>query len=116
MIRALFVVLAEKGHMHPFIGPAQELVRRGHSVAFYSPCDLREPLARAGVAPERVFVGAAGTPPPDDNRGPAFAALVADAGRLRAWIHAMLVDTVPAEVERLTRVVRDFRPDVIIAD
>lgn len=116
MIRALFVVLAEKGHVHPFIGPAQELVRRGHSVAFYSPNDVREPLARAGVPPERVFVGATGTPPPDANRGQAFAALVADAERLRAWIHAMLVDTVPAEVERLTRVVREFRPDVIIAD
>lgn len=116
MTRALFVVLAEKGHVHPFVGPAQELARRGHTVAFYSPCDLREPLARAGFAPERVFVGASGAPPPDANRGRAFAALVADPARLRAWIRAMLVDTVPAEVERLTHVVREFRPDVIVAD
>jgi asparagine synthase (glutamine-hydrolysing) len=48
MSRALFVVLAEKGHVHPFIGPAQELLRRGHTVGFYSPCDLRGPLGRAG--------------------------------------------------------------------
>ncbi|PCC73665.1 glycosyltransferase, MGT family [Nannocystis exedens] len=116
MTRALFVVLAEKGHVHPFVGPAQELARRGHTVAFYAPCDLREPLARAGFAPERVFVGATGAPPPDDNRGASFAALVADPERLRGWIGAMLVDTVPAEVERLTQVVRELRPDVIVAD
>ncbi|MDC0716606.1 glycosyltransferase [Nannocystis bainbridge] len=116
MTRALFVVLAEKGHVHPFIGPAQELARRGHTVGFYSPCDLREPLTRAGFAPERVFVGASGAPPPEANRGAEFAALVADPERLRAWIAAMLVDTVPAEVEQLTRVVGEFRPDVIVAD
>lgn len=114
MIRALFVVLAEKGHVNPFIGPAQELARRGHTVAFYSPCDLREPLARAGFSPERVFVG--GAPAPNENRGQAFAALVADPARLHAWIRAMLIDTVPAEVERLTHVVRELRPDVIVAD
>jgi zeaxanthin glucosyltransferase len=103
MRRALFVVLAEKGHVHPFIGPAQALQRRGHAVGFYSPSDLRAPLRRAGV--EEVF-----------DRGAAFAALVADPARLRAWIRAMLVDTVPAEVERLRAVVAAFKPDVIVAD
>lgn len=116
MSRVLFVVLAEKGHVHPFIGPAQELLRRGHTVAFYSPCDLREPLGRAGFANENVFVGSHEAPPPDVNRGLAFAELVADPARLRAWIKAMLVDTVPREVERLTAVVSEFGPDVIVAD
>jgi zeaxanthin glucosyltransferase len=113
MTRALFVVLAEKGHVHPFIGPAQELARRGHDVAFYAPGDLRGPLARAGFP--RVYVGDT-APAPTDNRGPAFAALVADPARLRAWIARMLIDSVPLEVERLTTVVRGFRPDRIVAD
>jgi zeaxanthin glucosyltransferase len=113
MTRALFVVLAERGHVNPFVGPAQELARRGHTVAFYSPCDLREPLARAGFSPGHVFVGRAAA---DGSRGQAFAALVADSVRLSAWIRALLLDTVPAEVERLTHVVREFRPDVIVAD
>lgn len=116
MSRVLFVVLAEKGHVHPFIGPAQALARRGHEVGFYSPCDLREPLARAGFEKDRVFVGSTQAPPPDANRGRAFAELVADPVRLRAWIRAMLVDTVPLEVERLGRVVEIFRPDVMVAD
>jgi UDP:flavonoid glycosyltransferase YjiC (YdhE family) len=115
MSRALFVVLAEKGHVHPFIGPAQELLRRGHTVGFYSPCDLRGPLGRAGF--EHIFVGSKeAAPPPDANRGQAFAELVADPERLRAWIRAMLVDTVPLEVQRLSEVVEFFKPDVIVAD
>ncbi len=115
MSRVLFVVLSEKGHVHPFIGPAQELARRGHDVGFYAPFDLRGVLGRAGFT--RVFAGSGDSPPPPDrNRGRAFAELVADRDRLRAWIRAMLVDTVPVEVERLGAVVRDFRPDVLVAD
>lgn len=113
MSRALFVVLAEKGHVHPFIGPAQELAGRGHEVGFYAPSDLRGPLGRAGFA--AVF-GGGRAPPADADRGRAFAELVGDRARLRRWIHAMLVDSVPAEVERLAAVVRAFRPDVIVAD
>ncbi len=114
MSRVLFVVLAEKGHVHPFIAPAQELARRGHQVSFYAPCDLRAPLGRAGL--REVFVGAEEHAPPDANRGPAFAALVRDPGRLRAWIRAMLLDSVPQEVLRLSAVVADLRPDLIVAD
>ena len=55
MRRVLFVVLSEKGHVHPFIGPAQELAARGVEVAFYAPCDLSAPLGRAGFT--RVFAG-----------------------------------------------------------
>jgi len=115
MSRILFVVLAEKGHVHPFIAPAQELARRGHQVGFYAPCDLSEPLERAGI--KHVFVGPADDePPPDANRGPAFAALVRDPERLRRWIGAMLVESVPLAVDCLTALVRGYRPAVIVAD
>jgi UDP:flavonoid glycosyltransferase YjiC (YdhE family) len=114
MSRVLFVVLAEKGHVHPFIGPAQVLARRGHRVGFYSPCDLRGPLGRAGI--REVYVGTDDQAPPDANRGPAFAALVRDRERLRRWIHAMLIDSVPLEVQRLTALVAELRPNVIVAD
>ena len=113
MSRVLFVVLAEKGHVHPFIAPAQALARRDHTIAFYAPTDLRAPLARAGFS--EVFVGAPDHAP-DSNRGPAFAALVRDRERLRRWIAAMLIDSVPLEVSRLTDIVARFRPDLIVAD
>jgi UDP:flavonoid glycosyltransferase YjiC (YdhE family) len=112
-MRVLIVVLPEKGHLHPLIGPAQALQQRGHEVAFYAPRDLSAPLAPAGFT--RVFAGEP-LPPAEDNRGPALAALLADRERLRLWIRALLLDGVPAEVERLHAVVRDFRPDVIAAD
>lgn len=113
MRRILFVVLAEKGHVHPFIGPAQELARRGHEVGFYAPCDLREPLARAGF--HRVFVGRADVPAAG-SRGAEFAALVRDPARLRGWIRAMLVDTVPDELPRVAAALREFRPEVVVTD
>lgn len=114
MSRVLFVVLAEKGHVHPFIAPAQAMAARGHDVAFYAPCDLRAPLARAGFSD--VFVGTPAQAPPDSNRGPHFAALVRDRDRLRRWISAMLIDSVPLEVRRLADVVATFRPDLLVAD
>ena len=115
MKRYLFCVLAEKGHLHPFIGPAQVLVARGHRVGFTAPVDLRAALAGAGL--EQVLVdNDAPCPLADANRGARFAELVADPQRLRRWIEALLVDTVPSEVDRLTRVADAFQPDVIVAD
>ncbi len=112
-MRVLFSVLAEKGHLHPFIGPAQELQALGHEVAFYSPCDVASALARAGLG---RFFGGAAAPPADGNRGAAFAELVRDRARLRDWIRSLLVDAVPAEAERLGAAVEAWRPDVIAAD
>jgi len=113
MSHVLFVVLAEKGHVHPFIAPAQALMQRGHAVSFYAPCDLRAPLARAGFKQD-VFVGEQAPSP--GNRGEAFAALVRDPARLRRWIHQMLIDSVATEIPRLTEVVAAARPDLIVAD
>lgn len=113
MSRVLFVVLAEKGHVHPFIAPAQALAQRGHEVSFYAPCDLRAPLARAGFLKD-VFVGERAPSPA--NRGEAFAALVRDPARLRRWISQMLIDSVALEVPRLHDIVAGTRPDLIVTD
>jgi zeaxanthin glucosyltransferase len=115
MMRALFVIIGEKGHIHPFLGPAAELQARGVEVAFYAPVDVGRGLARAGF--DRFFCGAESLPdPPSQNRGAEFAALVADPARLRAWIKAVLVDVVPGQVERLTAVVRAERPQLLVID
>src|SRR4051812_46172024 len=115
MMRALFVIIGEKGHIHPFLGPAAELQARGVEVAFYAPVDVGRGLARAGF--DRFFCGADSLPdPPSQNRGAEFAALVADPARLRAWIKAVLLDVVPSQVERLTAVVRAERPQLLVID
>jgi zeaxanthin glucosyltransferase len=111
----LFAVLSERGHIHPFLGTAEELATRGHRVLFDAPCDVRPAIAKGGF--EQALI--AGRPPPPlpaGARGAAFASLVADPSRLATWIAEMLIDTVPAEVERLGAVVAATKPSVIVAD
>lgn len=115
MRRILFVVIPEKGHLHPYIGPAARLVDRGHRVAFYAAHDVSAHLRRAGF--EHFFAGEAEpSPPPDANRGRVFADHVRDRDWLRGWIKRLLVDNVPPQVEVLRRVVREFRPHVLAID
>jgi UDP:flavonoid glycosyltransferase YjiC (YdhE family) len=112
-VNVLFVTLPERGHLHPMLGPAGEIARRGHRVAFHAARDISPALARLGF--EQLH--AAEVPPPaEHNRGAALADLVRDAPRLRAWVKALLLDDVPAAVTRLDRVVADFKPAVIVAD
>jgi MGT family glycosyltransferase len=112
-VNVLFVTLPERGHLHPMLGPAAEIARRGHRVAFHAARDISATLAGPGFEQIRAHEVPV---PADDNRGAALAALVRDAPRLRAWVKALLLDDVPAAVNRLERVVADFRPAVIVAD
>jgi MGT family glycosyltransferase len=115
MSRILFVVIPEKGHINPYIGPAQELKKRGHEVAFTALHDITTQLRAAGFGqffPESDQ----NPPPPDANRGKLFAEKVRDAEWLRNWIKTLLVDNAPPQVEALRRIVREFRPDVLAID
>jgi UDP:flavonoid glycosyltransferase YjiC (YdhE family) len=112
-VNVLFVTLPERGHLHPMLGPAAEIARRGHRVAFHAARDISAALGAVGF--EQLHAHEV-PPPAHDNRGAALAALVRDAPRLRAWIKALLLDDVPAAVARLERVVAAFRPAVIVAD
>lgn len=115
MNRILFVIIPEKGHIHPYIGPAARLCERGHEVAFYAVHDVSAQLRRAGF--EHFFAGQEHNPPPPDiNRGRLFAEKVRDRDWLRRWIKLLLVDNVPGQVENLREVVRRFRPHVLVID
>lgn len=115
MARILFVVIPEKGHINPYIGPAKELGKRGHEVAWYALHDITPQLKAAGF--DRFFPGSDHNPPPPDaNRGKFFAKKVRDAEWLRNWIKTLLVDNVPPQVEVLRGIVREFRPDVLAID
>jgi UDP:flavonoid glycosyltransferase YjiC (YdhE family) len=115
MKRVLFVIIPEKGHIHPYIGPAAHLRRRGHTVAFYAVHDISAPLRRAGF--ELFFPGQPDCPPPPDiNRGRFFAEKIRDRDWLRGWIRELLVERVPDQVEPLRAIVRQFRPDVLAID
>jgi MGT family glycosyltransferase len=114
-MKVLFVIIPEKGHIHPYIGPAARLQQRGHDVAFYAVHDVSAQLSRAGFP--NFFPGSADRPlPPDINRGKLFSEMIHDAAWLRGWIKELLVERVPPQVPVLRDIVRRFRPDVIAAD
>ena len=114
MKRVLWVVLPERGHFHPMLGPAAAAEAAGLEVAFYSPRDVRGPLALAGFS--RVFGAGPGELPGASNRGADFAAMLRDPAQLRAWIELMLVEGARADISPLRKVVREYRPDVIAMD
>ncbi len=115
MTRILFVAIPEKGHINPLIGPALALQAKGAQVAFYSARDIGDHLSRAGIT--LSFCGLDGSPPaPDANRGQLFARRVADNNWLRQWIKELLIDSAEDQIEPLRKVVRQFRPDVMVID
>jgi UDP:flavonoid glycosyltransferase YjiC (YdhE family) len=109
----LFCVIPEKGHINPYIGPAQALLAAGHEVTFYAPGDITAQLAAAGI--DR-FVGPRGTATESEHRGPAFAERIRDAAWLRGWIRSLLVDAADAQVEPLRALIRSVKPDVVAID
>lgn len=106
MSRVLFVTAPERGHYHVLLGPARVLVDAGHEVAFWAPGAL--PL------PHRCY--SAGVPADARNRGPALAVTLAEPHLRRAWIRALLLDGVEADLAHVRAAVVDFRPDVIACD
>jgi zeaxanthin glucosyltransferase len=114
VMRVLVVTLPEKGHYHPLLGPAAELVRRGADVTFAATFDIARELHAAGVA--RVAVPPGAPPPPDDVRGEALARVLIDPAELAGWIRRLLVESPRAGVEPLRAIVREVQPDVVAID
>lgn len=110
----LCVVLPERGHVHPFLGATEALRARGARVSFYAPRDVSALLEPLGFRDVHAPEGAG--PPAAEHRGEAFAALLADRDRLRAWIRAMLVDSVEASIPPLSALLARERPDVVVID
>jgi len=113
MTRVLFCVIPEKGHLNPYIGPAQALQATGHEVAFYAPADISAQLAAAGID---MFVGPHKTTGGDAHRGRAFAERIRDAAWLREWIKSLLVDAADAQVAPLRAIIQAIQPDVVAID
>ena len=114
MKRILFCVVPEKGHVNPCIGPAQHLRAADCEVAFYAPADISAQLDAAGAF---AFLGPRETPERHDlSRGASFAANIRDAAWLRRWIHTLLIEQTPAQVDGLRAILRQWRPDVVVID
>lgn len=114
MKHVLLAVLPERGHIHPFLGAAEAIMQRDVRVSFWAPRDVRKILAPLGFVDASAPPGAEA--PAAEHRGEAFAALLADRDRLRAWIRTMLVDTVEPAIAPLRAHLRASRPDVVVID
>ena len=114
MKHVLFVVLPERGHIHPFLGAAEALRQRGAHVSFYAPRDVRSILGPLGWGDVHAPEGAG--PPAAEHRGQAFSELLADPVRLRRWNRAMLVDAAEPAIAPLRAHLARTRPDVVVID
>lgn len=114
MARIVFVSSAEKGHLHPLLGTAQQLIARGHQVGWLglpaAPAFLRD----FGIEPLALPASALG--PGIVKGGIELSALVRDAVALRRWIRGLLIDAVPAQVEPVRGVFEAFRADAVATD
>ena len=116
MAKFLFTVWPFPGHVHPNVAIAQALRERGHSVAFYTAGSLCASLQAENIQcfPFRKV---------DGNKVDALV-LELDATSLQWWkvkhrtalLREWLLGTVDAQIEDLTTVIEDWRPDVLVCD
>lgn len=109
-----FAVIPEKGHINPYIGPAQALVDAGHRVAIAAPGDARAQVEGAGLAFSAALIGPA--PPDRVTRGPELAELIQDAAQLHQWIERLLLGGLPESVGLLRDWYRREGADVVVVD
>lgn len=111
-MRFLFVVIPQRGHLYPYLGPALHLRERGHEVEFYAEGPIDEPLGALGL---RRWPPA--YPPTESlHAGAAFSARVRDEAWLRGFVERMLLGGVLDQATRLERTIAQLRPDALVLD
>ncbi|MCA9711247.1 MAG: glycosyltransferase family 1 protein [Myxococcales bacterium] len=118
MSRLLFVLIPERGHLHPYLGPAQHLRARGHEVHVYAEGPVGPWLASHGLPhwPGEGGEGGEGGEAGERHAGAAFSAQVRDPAWLHGWIERMLLDGIDAQVARIEAVMERLRPDGLVLD
>lgn len=112
MSRFLFVVIPERGHLHPYLGPALHLRERGHEVVIFAEAPLDAVLEPLGLPRWPPHPPA----PAVRHAGEEFSARVRDAAWLRQWVAGVLLDGVEAQVPRIEAAIAELRPDALVLD
>ncbi|BAV08669.1 glycosyltransferase, MGT family [Filimonas lacunae] len=115
--KILIVTIPEKGHINPMIGIAQHLQQAGFELAFFAQVDISDQLQAAGLH-QQVFYDTTVVNVSEGfiTKGKAFVEQLADIAWLRNWIKTLLIDAVPAQVQRIQQAVDAFEPDIIVTD
>lgn len=112
-MRVLVVTLPDKSHYDPLLGPAAELVRRGHEVTFTCPYDIEAELAATG---NKVRLPSSAPPPPREAEGEKLAKQLFDPVSLAGINRKLLVDSPRSCIEPMREVIRQVKPDVMAID
>jgi UDP:flavonoid glycosyltransferase YjiC (YdhE family) len=110
----VFALIPEKGHINPYIGPAQVLSARGHQVTVLAPGDISAQMASAGLPFGLDLVPP--TPPARPTHGAELVELIQDPPRLAAWIEELLLSGIPQQVEAIRRACRRLSAQVVVID
>lgn len=112
MSRFLFVVIPERGHLHPYLGPALWLREHGHEAVFLAEAPIDAVLEPLGLPwwPARPAA------PAVRHAGAEFSERVRDRAWLRAWVAGVLLDGVEAQVPRIEAAIAATRPDALVLD
>lgn len=110
----VFALIPEKGHVNPYIGPAQALAARGHQVTVIAPGDISEQIAAAGLvfAPDLIPPAAGARP----THGAELVELIQDPPRLAAWIEQLLLTGIPPQVDTLRQCLRRLAAGIVVID
>lgn len=112
-MRVLVVTLPDRGSYHPMLGPAAELVRRGHDVTFTCQSDIHAELSATGA---KVAFASNVQPPPREPSGEKLAKQLMDPVSLAGINRKLLVDAPRMYVEPMREVIKQVKPDVIACD
>ena len=116
-MKVAFAIIPEKGHINPYIGPAQALMDAGHSVLVAAPGDIWDQMTRAGLDFRTDLID----PRVSDSdarltRGAALVELIQDAARLHKWIEQLLLADLPGGIDRVREWYRHEDFDVVVVD
>jgi zeaxanthin glucosyltransferase len=113
-MKIAFVLIPEKGHINPYIGPAQALADLGHQVVVAAPGDIGAQMARAGLE----FRGDLIPPATGDRvtRGRELVELIQDASRLDGWIEQLLLESVDRQIPPIREWLERERAEVVVID
>ena len=110
-MKIAFVLIPEKGHVNPYIGPAQALRERGHTVVIAAPGDIAAQCDTAGL-PFHALPGSSDRP----TQGAALVALIQDPDRLATWVGQLLLDGLDTQVQQLQHWYREAAIDLVVVD
>lgn len=112
-MKLIFCLLAEQGHINPFIGPAQALQQKGHDVLMCSPGDLSVQMKKSGLRFSPELMAPASEAPP---RGKEFMELIEDRANHLMLIEQFFMNGITSQVGPIKSWLEKEKPDAVIID